>query len=124
MMYREKIQPDPSTCSYVFNAYVERGFHSTALEALQVLSMRMISHDHSTLKDVREEYEDLIVSEEPGEAETNIVEIFTHSENLAAALLNLRCCSIVGSLISWVPNENPWAKRLASSYTAEMTAAL
>lgn len=124
MMYREKIQPDPSTCSYVFNAYVERGFHSTAFEALQVLSMRMISHDLSTLKDVREEYEDLIVSEEPGEAETNIVEIFTHSENLAAALLNLRCCSIVGFLISWVPNENPWAKRLASSCTAEMTAAL
>jgi len=124
MMYREKIQPDPSTCSYVFNAYVERGFHSTALEALQVLSMRMISHDPNTLEDVREEYEDHIISEEPGEAETNIAEIFTHSENLAASFLNLRWCSIMGSSISWVPDENPWAKRLANSYTAEMTAAL
>ncbi|XP_021761214.1 pentatricopeptide repeat-containing protein At1g76280-like [Chenopodium quinoa] len=112
-MHREKIQPDQSTCSHVFSAYVERGFLGTAVEALQVLSLRMISLDYETLKDMRRLYENLILSEEQN-ADTRILQMFRDSENLVAALLNLRWCSFVGSSISWVPDESPWAKRLVS----------
>ncbi|XP_021732223.1 pentatricopeptide repeat-containing protein At1g76280-like [Chenopodium quinoa] len=115
-MHREKIQPDQSTCSCVFSAYVERGFLSTAVEALQVLSLRMISLDHETLEDMRRLYENLILSEEQN-ADTHILQMFRDSEHLVAALLNLRWCSFVGSSISWVPDESPWAKRLVSVAT-------
>ncbi|XP_019054371.1 PREDICTED: pentatricopeptide repeat-containing protein At1g76280 isoform X2 [Nelumbo nucifera] len=115
-MHQEKIQPDPSTCHYVFSAYVDRGFHSTAMEALQVLSMRMISEE-STLIEKRAEFEDDFVYNEDLETESRILKLFKGSEqNLAAALLNLRWCAIVGYSISWLPNESAWAKRLNSSY--------
>ncbi|KAL9238103.1 hypothetical protein vseg_012574 [Gypsophila vaccaria] len=112
VMHREMVQPDPSTCSYVFDAYVDQEFFTTAIEALQVLSIRMISMDNDTIEDVRSEYENLILSEEP-DAEMEIMRCFSHSINLVAALLNLRWCSFVGS-ISWLPDQSPWAKRLAS----------
>lgn len=112
-MHQEKIQPDQSTCSYVFSAYVDHEFHGTAVEALQVLSLRMISLDHETLEDMKREYEDLILAEEQ-DAERQIIQMFRDSMNLAAALLNLRWCAFVGSSISWAPDESPWAKRLAS----------
>ncbi|KAK9740130.1 hypothetical protein RND81_03G013900 [Saponaria officinalis] len=119
VMHREKVQPDPSTCSYVFDAYVDREFFGTAIEALQVLSIRMISMDNDdTIDDIRSKYENLIHSEGP-DAEMKIMQYFSHSVNLVAALLNLRWCSFVGSSIPWVPDQNPWAKRLSSDPSAQ-----
>ncbi|XP_034675182.1 pentatricopeptide repeat-containing protein At1g76280 isoform X5 [Vitis riparia] len=115
-MHQEKIQPDPSTCYYVFSSYVDGGFFSTALESLQVLSMRMISEDNSTLEEKRTELEDFIHSEDK-DAESQILQFFKGSdENLAIALLNLRWCAISGSPISWTPNESLWARRLLNSH--------
>lgn len=115
-MHQEKIQPDPSTCHYVFSSYVDGGFFSTALESLQVLSIRMISEDNSTLEEKRTEVEDFIHSEDK-DAESQILQFFKGSdENLAIALLNLRWCAISGSPISWTPNESLWARRLFNSH--------
>ncbi|XP_038987997.1 pentatricopeptide repeat-containing protein At1g76280 isoform X2 [Phoenix dactylifera] len=114
---REKIQPDPSTLWYTFSAYVECGFHNTAMEALQVLSMRMISEEN-ILHEKRIAYEDLVHNEDPN-AELEIIEIFKESQEfIATALLNLRWCAITGCSISWSPEESLWAKRLSSSYGA------
>ncbi|XP_058115030.1 pentatricopeptide repeat-containing protein At1g76280 isoform X4 [Magnolia sinica] len=115
-MHQEKIQPDPATCSYAFSAYVDRGFLTTAIEALQVLSMRMISEEESVLQDKRIYFEELVLDEDP-EAESRITKIFKESgEYLASALLNLRWCAITGFSISWSPNESLWARRLSSTY--------
>ncbi|XP_057974952.1 pentatricopeptide repeat-containing protein At1g76280 isoform X2 [Malania oleifera] len=112
-MHEEKIQPDPSTCSYVFTAYVASGFHRTAMEALQVLSMRMISEEESMLEEKKSEYEDLILAEDL-EAESRILQLFKCSkDNMAIALLNLRWCAMVGISISWLPNQSLWARRLS-----------
>lgn len=117
-MHRNKVQPDPSTCLYVFSGYVDRGFHSTAMEALQVLSMRMLCEDEDSglLQDRRSEFEDLIHSEDV-EAESQILQFFKDSgENLAAALLHLRWCAIAGFPISWSLDQSQWAKRLSTNY--------
>ncbi|OVA11971.1 Pentatricopeptide repeat [Macleaya cordata] len=116
-MHREKIQPDPTTCSYVFTAYVDCGFLSTAMEALQVLSMRMISEEEHVLEEKRKDLEEDFILAEDSEAELRIIEFFKDSqENLAAALLNLRWSELAGFSISWLPNESVWARRLSSSY--------
>lgn len=116
-MHREKIQPDPLTCSNVYTAYTEQGFHATGVEALQVLSLRMISEDDVILQERRNEFEDLIMSED-GEAESLILQQFKNSSGyVEAALLNLRWCAILGFSISWFPNQSPWAKRLSNSYS-------
>ncbi|KAJ8459891.1 hypothetical protein OPV22_032817 [Ensete ventricosum] len=113
-MHREKIQPDPSTLWYTFSAYVESDFHSTAMEALQVLSMRMISEDNEILQGKKAVFEELILNEDP-DVELEIIRTFKGSQEfLATALMNLRWCAIMGSSISWSPEESQWAKRLAS----------
>ncbi|XP_043721428.1 pentatricopeptide repeat-containing protein At1g76280 isoform X2 [Telopea speciosissima] len=112
-MHQEKIQPDPSTCCYVFSAYVNRGFLSTAMEALQVLSMRMISEDENILQEKRAYFEEDLILAEGLDAESSILELFKDDENLAAALLNIRWCALVGFPVSWLPNESVWAKRLS-----------
>ncbi|KAK9160415.1 hypothetical protein Syun_006756 [Stephania yunnanensis] len=118
-MHGKKIQPDPSTCWYVFSAYVDRGFFSTAMEALQVLSLRMISEEERTLREKREDYEDIFILAEDSEAEERIIKTFMDSnEHIAAALLNLRCCTLAGISISWLPSISLWARRLSSTYGA------
>lgn len=93
-------------------------WYNTAIEALQVLSVRMISEDASILKEKGVILEDLILSEEP-DAELRIMKTFEATEeHLATALLNLRWCATMGSTISWSPEDSLWAKRLASSYDA------
>lgn len=114
-MHEEKVQPDPTTCSCAFSAYVECGLFTTAMEALQVLSMRMISEDEIVLQEKKTDFEYLVLNEDP-EGESQIIEIFKQSEHLAAAILNLRWCAIVGFSISWSPNESIWARRLSSCY--------
>ncbi|KAL6844844.1 hypothetical protein ACP4OV_025503 [Aristida adscensionis] len=115
---RAKILPDTSTLWYTFCAYAELELYNTAIEALQVLSMRMISEDVSIFREKGIILEDLILSEEP-DAELRIIRIFEAAEeNLATALLNLRWCATMGSTISWSPEESLWARRLASSYDA------
>ncbi|XP_048444515.1 pentatricopeptide repeat-containing protein At1g76280 isoform X1 [Pyrus x bretschneideri] len=122
-MHQEKIQPDPATCHFVFSAYVNCGFHSTAMEALQVLSMRMICNEDGSFPE-KAEYEDDFIFAEDLEAESRIVQLFEDSEeNLAAALLNLRWCAVLGFPISWSPSESPWARRLSSNYTTRKGAA-
>ncbi|KAG8049901.1 hypothetical protein GUJ93_ZPchr0009g1135 [Zizania palustris] len=115
-IHRAKIQPDQSTLWYTFCAYVDQELYNTAIEALQVLSVRMLSGDADILKDKGVILEDLILSEEPN-AELRIMKTFEPTkEHLATALLNLRWCAIMGSTISWSPEESLWARRLASSY--------
>ncbi|RLN34035.1 pentatricopeptide repeat-containing protein [Panicum miliaceum] len=117
-IHRAKIQPDPSTLWYAFCVYEEHELYNTAIEALQVLSMRMISEDVSILGEKITVFEDLILSEEP-DAELRIIRAFEAGEEfLATALLNLRWCAIMGATISWSPEESLWARRLASSYDA------
>lgn len=112
-VHREKIQPDPSTLWYTFSAYVENGFYNTAMEALQVLSMRMISEEVEVLQEKRAVLEELILREDP-DVELEIIETFKDSQEfLATALMNLRWCATMGSSISWSPEESQWAKRLA-----------
>ncbi|CAA6671155.1 unnamed protein product [Spirodela intermedia] len=115
-MHRQKIQPDPATCNYVFSAYIRHDFHNSAMEALQVLSLRMISQDEAVLRERRASFEDLVHSEDP-DVESWMINIFEEvNEHLAVALLNLRWCAMSGHSISWQPEENLWARRLASLY--------
>ncbi|KAI5341813.1 hypothetical protein L3X38_009688 [Prunus dulcis] len=117
-MHQEKVQPDPATCHFVFTAYANSGFHSTAMEALQVLSMRMICEEDGSFPE-KAEFEDDFIFAEDTEAESRIVQLFKDSEEkLAVALLNLRWCAVLGFPISWSPNQSPWARRLSSNYTA------
>ncbi|KAL8531447.1 hypothetical protein ACS0TY_008156 [Phlomoides rotata] len=117
MMHQDKIQPDPSTCGHVFSAYVNKGFYSTALEALQVVSLRMISEEDDGVEECRLKYEDLILNEH-SVAQSQIMKIFKDSPFLAVALLNLRWCAMILSTVSWFPNRSLWAKRLSSEYTS------
>ncbi|KAH6778303.1 hypothetical protein C2S51_009615 [Perilla frutescens var. frutescens] len=118
-MHQLKIQPDPSTCRHVFSAYVDNGFHSTAMEALQVMSLRMISEEDYILEEYRLKYENLILDEEL-KAESEIIEVFKDSPFLVVALLNLRWCAILLSPPSWLPDQSPWAKMLSSNYAARL----
>ncbi|KAL1557173.1 hypothetical protein AAHA92_12695 [Salvia divinorum] len=118
-MHRLKIQPDPSTCRHVFSAYADNGFHSTAMEALQVMSLRMISEEDDILEEYRLKYENLMLDEE-SDAESEIVGIFKDSPDLVVSLLNLRWYAILVSPPSWLPDQSPWAKRLSSNYTARL----
>ncbi|BBG96352.1 hypothetical protein Prudu_005134 [Prunus dulcis] len=96
---------DPATCHFVFSAYANSGFHSTAMEALQVLSMRMICEEDGSFPE-NAEFEDDFIFAEDLEAESRIVQLFKDSvENLAVALLNLRWCTVLGFPISWSPNQ-------------------
>lgn len=117
-MRREKVNPDPSTCHFVFNCYVEKGYHTTAIEALNVLSLRMLNEEvKESLQEKKTELEENFVMSEDPEAETKIIELFKDSqEHLAAALLNLRWCSMLGVRIIWSEDQSPWAKGLSNKY--------
>ncbi|KAM7490414.1 hypothetical protein LguiA_033335 [Lonicera macranthoides] len=118
-MHRERVPPDSSTCGYVFSAYVDNGYLTTAMEALQVLSMRMISEENdSTLEEKRALFEeDFILSEDLEAVDLRLVELFEDSkEDLAVALMNLRWSAIVGFPFSWLPNASQWAMRLSRTY--------
>ncbi|KAM0941752.1 putative tetratricopeptide-like helical domain superfamily, pentacotripeptide-repeat region of PRORP [Dioscorea sansibarensis] len=118
-IHKLKMQPDPSTCWLTFSTYVERGFHSTAMEALQVLSMRMICTDDVSLVEKSSAFEELIYNED-SDAEAKIIELFKDSQEfLATALLNLRFCAFTGFSISWCPEDNPWSRRISSSYSSQ-----
>lgn len=119
-MHREKVQPDSTTCFFVFSLYLENGFFSTAIEALQVLSLRMISKDDESLQEKRRDYEDLILDEDFG-AESRILSFFgRQEEDISVALLNLRWSAMIGYSVSWLPDESMWATRLSSNYNKIM----
>ncbi|KAK6939072.1 hypothetical protein RJ641_032580 [Dillenia turbinata] len=108
-MLQKKIQPDSSTCNYIFSAYVDCGFQSTAIEELQVLSMLMISQEDVNLQEKGKIFEEFILAED-SEAELQIFEFFKgYEESLIFALLSLRWCAMVGSSISWSPDQSPKA---------------
>lgn len=115
-MHREKIKPDASTCDFVFFAYVHGGFHSTAMEALQVLSIRMLGEEYGGPPEETGLEYDFIFGEEV-EAESRILQLFENfQEDLAIVLLSLRWSAMLGFTISWLPNQSSWAKRLSSNY--------
>ncbi|XP_066392534.1 pentatricopeptide repeat-containing protein At1g76280-like [Miscanthus floridulus] len=115
LMLRDGFNPTVVTFTPLLK---EHELYNTAIEALLVLSMRMISEDVSILSEKRIAFEDLILSEEP-DAELRIIRAFQAGEEfLATALLNLRWCATMGATISWSPEESLWARRLASSYDA------
>lgn len=121
-MHQEKIRPDSGTCSSVFTAYTNCGFYSTAMEALQVLSMRIICDEDGSCSEKTKFEDDYIFAEDEG-AESRIIQHFKDSkEDLAVALLNLRWCAVLGFPISWLPDQSPWAKRLSTNYTARIGA--
>lgn len=110
-MLKEKVGPDAATCGYVFSIYVHRGFYNTAMEALQVMSICMLSeqdiNENTTL------FEDDFIYAEDSEAELRALEHFIDSEHHAIALLNLRWCAMQGNPISWSIHDSPWVKRLS-----------
>ncbi|CAL0333173.1 unnamed protein product [Lupinus luteus] len=111
-MHRENIQPSPASCGYVFSAYVNAGFHNTAIEALQVLSLRMMSPDGNILKKKEHLVDEFILAEDL-DVESHILKLFKDSEEeLVAGLLNLRWCAVVGVPICESADQSPWAKRL------------
>ncbi|CAM8920879.1 unnamed protein product [Rhodiola kirilowii] len=114
-MHQDKIQPNPVTCSIVLDAYTNQGYINTALESLQVLSLRMISEDKEELQKHQPEIEELILSQSP-EAESQILQHFDSDVNFATALLNLRCCSLIGFSTPWSPDETAWAKTLSANF--------
>ncbi|KAK7283788.1 hypothetical protein RIF29_13534 [Crotalaria pallida] len=115
-MHREKIQPCPASCGYVFSAYVNAGFHNTAIEALQVLSLRMMSPDGDVLKKKEHFVEEFILDEDL-DVEPRLLKLFKDSEEeLAAGLLNLRWCAMVGVPFCESADQSPWAKRLGSQF--------
>ncbi|KAL1190046.1 Pentatricopeptide repeat-containing protein [Cardamine amara subsp. amara] len=117
-MHREKVNPDPTTCHYVFTCYVEKGYHATAIEALNVLSLRMLDEeDKESLQEKKTELEEKFIMSEDPEAETKIIELFRNSEeHLAAALLNLRWCAMLGPRIIWSEDQSSWARGLSNKY--------
>lgn len=119
-MRRNKVKPDPSTCTYACSAYAELDFHSTAVEVLRVLSLRMISEDDVDLHEKRTRFEDLVCSEDPS-VESKIVSIFKGGEEyIAVGLLNLRLCTFVmGHPLSWSTEDSLWAQRLSSSFPSK-----
>ncbi|XP_073220230.1 pentatricopeptide repeat-containing protein At1g76280 isoform X2 [Cicer arietinum] len=111
-MHREKVQPDPTTCGYVFSAYVNSSFHNTAVEALQVLSLRMMSEDGNILKE-RKKFVDEFILDEDLASESHMFKLFEDSEDeVAIGLLNLRWCAIIGFPICESADQSLWAKRL------------
>lgn len=115
-MNREKIQPDPSTCCAVFSTYVNLGYHSTAMEALQVLSMRMLCNNNDASPDMTEYVENFVVAEDAG-ADSRILEFFKgYEEFLSFALFNLRWSAMLGYSLCSSLSQSPWAMGLASSY--------
>lgn len=112
-MLNEKVRPDAATCGYVFSKYVDRGFHNTAMEALQVMSICMLSE-----QDINENktlFEDEFIYAEDSEVESRALEHFLDSEHHAVALLNLRWCAMQGNSISWSIHDSPWVKRLSAT---------
>lgn len=115
-MRREKIQPNPATCDYVFSAYVNSGFHNTAIEALQVLSLRMMSEDGNILGERKNFVDEFILAEDLA-AESLILQLFEDSEDeLSVGLLNLRWCAILGFPICESAEQSLWAKRIESRF--------
>ncbi|ESW32594.1 hypothetical protein PHAVU_001G001200 [Phaseolus vulgaris] len=111
-MRREKVPPDPRTCGYVFSAYVDSGFHNTAIEALQVLSLRMMSEDGNLLGEKKKIVNEFILSEDLA-SESRILKLFEDSEDeFAVGLLNLRWCAIAGFPICESADQSLWARRL------------
>ncbi|XP_078443233.1 tetratricopeptide repeat (TPR)-like superfamily protein isoform X2 [Wolffia australiana] len=118
LMQRWKVKPDPATCGHVFSAYTKTGLHSSAMEALQVLSLRMISEaERALLFEKQHFFEELIHGEDP-DINSWIVNAFDRGhESLAVALLSLRWCAIAGHSMSFSsPEESSWARRIASTY--------
>ncbi|KAM3304436.1 pentatricopeptide repeat-containing protein [Capsicum chacoense] len=114
-MHLQGVLPDPSTCSHVFAAYVDHGFYNTAMEALQVLSVRMIAGGYKDNDEKQTELENLILGED-SEDESRILKPFKDSkEYLTVALLQLRWCAILGYPVSWSPSDSHWARRLSSN---------
>ncbi|KAK9078126.1 hypothetical protein SSX86_002183 [Deinandra increscens subsp. villosa] len=112
-MHKERVLPDSTTCGHVFTAYVNQGFYNTAMEALQVMSIHMLSVEEEDKKTV---FEDLIYAED-SETELRVLELFKDSkEDLAVALFNLRWCAMMGNPISWSTDQSHWVKRLANGF--------
>ncbi|XP_020533461.1 pentatricopeptide repeat-containing protein At1g76280 isoform X2 [Jatropha curcas] len=119
LMHREKIKPDGATCNFVFCTYVECDFHNTAIEALQVLSLRMICEDDNSFQEKKEEFENNFILSDDQDVESRILEMFGgHQETTAVALLHLRWSAILRFPICWSPNETLWARRLSVNYDA------
>ncbi|XP_045825431.1 pentatricopeptide repeat-containing protein At1g76280-like [Trifolium pratense] len=115
-MHQEKVQPNLTTCGYVFSAYVNSGFQNTAIEALQVLSLRMMSEDGNILNE-RKCFVDEFILDEDLASESHLYKLFEDSEDeVAIGLLNLRWCAIIGFPICASADQSLWAKRLESRF--------
>ncbi|KAM7250277.1 hypothetical protein ACFE04_022160 [Oxalis oulophora] len=118
-MREKEVQPNSTTCQLVFSAYVDRGFHTTAAEALQVLCLQIIKENDDVLQEKNIEFGEDFIFADNSEVESVIVELFRDSEdNLAVALLNLRWCATLGFPVSLSPEHSAWTKRLSANYNA------
>ncbi|XP_071703680.1 pentatricopeptide repeat-containing protein At1g76280 [Rutidosis leptorrhynchoides] len=118
-MYKERVAPDPTTCGYVFSAYVDRGFYNTAMEALQVMSIQMLSQQD--IDENMQFFEDEFIYAEDSNVELKALDLFKDSkENVAVALLNLRWCAMMGNSISWSIDQSQWVNRLSATNNLRM----
>jgi hypothetical protein len=121
-MHQEKVQPDPTTCGYVFSAYVNSSFHNTAVEALQVLSLLVMSVDGSNILQERKIFVDEFILYEDLASESHIFKLFEDSEDkVAIGLLNLRWCAMIGFPICESADQSLWAKRLEWRFQKRLT---
>lgn len=113
-MHQERVPPDPDTCAHVFSAYVNRDCFTTAMEALQVMSINMLpQQDIQKYKTIFEQ--DFIYAED-SEADLRALNLFKDSNEIhAVALFNLRWCAMAGNQISWLTGQSHWVQQLAAT---------
>ncbi|CAI9270446.1 unnamed protein product [Lactuca saligna] len=113
-MHQERVPPDPDTCAHVFSAYVNRDCFTTAMEALQVMSINMLPqqdiHKYKTI------FEQDFIYAEDSEADLRALNLFKDSNEIhAVALFNLRWCAMAGNQISWLTGQSHWVQQLAAT---------
>ena len=115
VMDRMHVPPDAQTCIHVFSVYEDCKLFDTAIEALQVMSVNMLSK-----RDI-EENESIFADDfnygEDSQVELKAVDLFRDSkENVAVALLNLRGCAIMGGdRIPWLTGQSRWVRHMSDA---------
>ncbi|KAL4579053.1 hypothetical protein LXL04_015188 [Taraxacum kok-saghyz] len=114
-MHEERVPPDAQTCIHVFSVYEDCKLFDTAIEALQVMSVNMLSK-----QDIEENgsiFVDDFIYGEDSRVELKAVDLFRDcKENVAVALLNLRGCAIMGGdRIPWLTGQSRWVRRISDA---------
>lgn len=119
-MHREKIQPNITTCEHVVSAYLNCHQIDDAVEALRVLSIRMLPKGgklQGQLEDILKQ----IFNEDSLQVESSTIQLLKDAliskGLLSEALLAARLSGFGNASIeTWNADESTWAKRLRDQY--------